>query len=359
MEVCRYARRAARRPRIARISSRRPELASLVASSLVSPTAIWGVLGVFVSILKLAINERTNMSGSHRNANWPRQSWRSGALAQRCLSILALSAALVGASRARADGQVAHPTTTPPLDSAELINADRPGIADGSRVIQAGQLQIEIGAQLERRRDGGVRTTTTFVPLLIRFGVSDRIEARVESNSLTSNETSSPNSPTLRVTGYSPVSIGAKYQLHDSGGDHRRSFGVIARVFAASGSSNFRADRYSGDVRLAADWDFAPQLSLNPNVGIARQEDDQGRTFTAALGAMTLTYSPTDRISPFVDLGAQSPEARGEGAAIIVDAGLGYTISRDIQLDISAGSGVRGSTPARPFVAVGVSIRHR
>jgi hypothetical protein len=273
--------------------------------------------------------------------------------------MLALSAALVGAPRETAEGQVSRPASTPPSDSTSLINADRPGIADGSRVIQSRQLQIEIGAQEERRRDGGVRTTTTFVPLLIRFGVADRLEARVESNSLTSNATNSSNFPTTRATGYSPVSIGAKYQLYDSNGENRRSLGVIARLFAPSGSSNFRADRNAGDVRLAADWDFAPQLSLNPNIGVARQEDDQGRTFAAALGAMTLSYSPTDRISPFVDLGAQSPETPGGGAAIIVDAGLGYIVGRDLQLDVSGGRGFHGSTPPRPFIAVGVSIRHR
>ena len=94
-------------------------------------------------------------------------------------------------------------------------------------------------------------------------------------------------------------------------------------------------------------------------MGAARQEDDQSRTFTVALAAMTLTYSPTDRISPFIDLGAQSPETPRGTAAIIVNAGLGYIVGRDIQLDINAGHGIHGSTPPRPFIAVGVSVRYR
>jgi hypothetical protein len=281
----------------------------------------------------------------------------TGALSRRSLRILGLCAALLSVAGERTECQVARPT--PATDSTDLINPDRPGIADGSRVIQPAQLQIEIGVQQERRRDGAVRTITTFAPLLVRFGVVDRFEARVESNSLTSNETSVSGSQTARVTGSSPVSIGAKYQLYDSNGENRRSLGVIARLFPPSGSSDYRADRYTSDFRLAADWDFAPQLSLNPNVGIARQEDDQGRAFTAALGALTLTYSPTNRISPFVDLGAQSPETARGTAAIIADAGLGYIIGRDIQLDISAGRGVHGATPPRPFIAAGVSMRRR
>src|SRR5258708_800738 len=46
------------------------------------------------------------------------------------------------------------------------------------------------------------------------------------------------------------------------------------------------------DIRLAADWNLAPslKLSVNPNIGVGRFEDDKGRLFTAGLFAMTLNY---------------------------------------------------------------------
>src|SRR6185437_9180822 len=54
------------------------------------------------------------------------------------------------------------PTPIPAIESTDLINADRPGIADGSRVIRARRLQLEMGLQQDcRRADEGVRTTTT------------------------------------------------------------------------------------------------------------------------------------------------------------------------------------------------------
>jgi hypothetical protein len=70
---------------------------------------------------------------------------------------------------------------------------------------------------------------------------------------------------------------------------------------------------------LAADWSFAPslKLSLNPNIGVGRYEDDQGRTFTAGLFATTLNYLPNKKLNPFVDIGIQSPEVKnGQVAAI-------------------------------------------
>jgi hypothetical protein len=263
-------------------------------------------------------------------------------------------------ARARAQGSVAPPSqsTSQPSDSADLINPDRPGIADGSRVIRPGQLQLEIGVQHELRRPTPeTRTATTFAPFLARIGLTKQLEARVETNSITSVRTTGPSEPATRETGYSAVSIGAKYQIYDSGGDERRSFGMIARLFPPSGSSKFRNDRSTGDVRLAADWDFAPTLSLNPNVGFGIEQGDAGETFAAALGALTLNYLPTERINPFVDAAIQSPEAAHGTAAIIIDAGLAYIIGRNVQLDVSGGRGVRGSTPPRPFAAIGLSLR--
>jgi hypothetical protein len=265
--------------------------------------------------------------------------------------------ALAGASPRSARSQVPAQVTPAAADSADPINPDRPGIADGSRVIRRGQLELEIGVQQERRHEGDTRTTTTFVPLLLRIGVAERLEARIEGNSLTSTSATGGGASDVRITGYSPVSLGAKYEIFDAQGENRLSLGLIARVFPPTGSSDFRSHRSAEDLRLAADWDFAPGLSLNPNVGIARLDDGAGGVFVATLGALTLTYAPTERINPFVDVGAQTPEAPRGAAAITLDAGLGYIIGRDIQVDVSAGRGVHGSTPPHPFVAIGLSLR--
>ena len=246
----------------------------------------------------------------------------------------------------------------PPADSTDLINPDRPGIADGSRVIGEHQWQLELGVQQERRRpDANVRTTTTFAPALLRVGVSPRIEARIETNSISSLEAEAPETRSQHETGYAPVSIGVKYQAFDSGGDGRRSVGVIGRVFPSTGSADFRNANTTGDVRVAADWDFAPHLSVNPNLGLGVEQADGGGTFTAGLAALTLNYLPTEHFNPFVDVGAQTPEARRGRASVILDTGLACIIGRNLQLDVSAGRGVHGATPPRPFVAVGVSLR--
>jgi hypothetical protein len=255
--------------------------------------------------------------------------------------------------------QVDHSTQSQIAVEPDLINPDRPGIADGSTVVGAKTFQIESGIQLEFRRSGDSREHTFFFPTLLRFGIGSHWEARVEGNTLTRVTTFDSTNVTDQTSGFAPTSIGFKYHFYNSNGDHEVSLGTIVRIFPAWGSKEFRTQHATGDIRLAADWNFAPRfkLSVNPNIGVARYEDDQGKLFTAGLFAMTLNYLPTKKLNPFIDVGFQSPEAsRGQSTAIL-DGGVAYTIGRNLAVDASIGTRVLGITAPHPFLAFGVSWR--
>jgi hypothetical protein len=155
------------------------------------------------------------------------------------------------------------------------------------------------------------------------------------------------------------VSLGLKYEICDIKGACELSLGTIVRVFPAWGSGDFQAQHVTGDVRLAADWNFAPRLKLqvNPNIGLGRVEDDQGKVFTAGLLAFTLNYLLTKKLNPFVDFGLQTPESANGHSVMIFDTGVAYIVRRNLQLDVSIGAGARGSTPPHPFVGFGISFR--
>jgi hypothetical protein len=242
------------------------------------------------------------------------------------------------------------------IDDQDLINADRPGIADGSTVVGPKTFQLESGVQEEFRRSGNVREHTFFAPTLLRFGINGHLEARIEGNTFTRVSTIVSANPIDHVSGFAPVSLGFKYQFYNS---NQLSLGTIVRVFPTWGSNEFRTQHATGDVRLAADWEFAPRLklSLNPNVGIARYEDDEGKLFTAGLFATTLSYLPTKKLNPFVDLGIQAPETSEGQTSAILDSGLAYIIGQNVQVDASFGMRVHGETGPRPFLAFGVSWR--
>jgi hypothetical protein len=241
-------------------------------------------------------------------------------------------------------------------DEQDLINADRPGIADGSTVVGAGAFQIESGIQEEFRRNGTDREHTFFVPTLLRFGIYSHWEVRIEGNTFTRVTTFDSANSTDQSSGFAPVSLGFKYQIYDS---NQLTLGTIARVFPAWGSKEFHPQHTTGDLRLTADWAFAPslKLSLNPNIGVARYEEDQGRAFTALLFATTLNYLPTKKLNPFIDIGVQSPEEKNGQASAVLDGGVAYIVGSNVQLDASIGTRVHGETGPRPFLSFGISWR--
>lgn len=253
----------------------------------------------------------------------------------------------------------ADPTGTNADNSGadDYLNPDRPGIADGSTVIYPKRFQIETGMQVEFRDRGAEHDQTSFLPTLLRIGIDRHWELRVEGNTYARFSMHDPAQRSTHDQGAAPVSIGAKVHFVDSAGVKQPSVGAIMRVFPASGSGAFGTTQVTGDMRLVADWNVAAKWSLNPNVGIGVYEGDAQRLYTAGLFALTLNFNPGKTLNLFVDTGVQSPETPRGQTSVIADAGVAWLITRDIQLDISAGSGVAGHTTPHPFLAAGISRR--
>ncbi|HEX7940607.1 MAG TPA: transporter, partial [Gemmatimonadaceae bacterium] len=248
-------------------------------------------------------------------------------------------------------------TATPDSRRCDPINPDRPGIADGSHVVGAGRVQLETGYAQERHVAEGTMSRVSSVPALLRIGLGSRVEARLESNTFTRERVTSPPSAVSTSTGLSSLFLGAKVVLFESPGDSALSVATIVRVAPPSGTDEFRTGHTTGDVRIVADWQFTPTLSLNPNVGWAEYEGSDGSRFSAALGFLTLSWQPTPRWNPFVDLAYQSREDAGGTWAMLVDAGASYLLGCDLALDLSAGQNLHGFSAPKPFVAAGISVR--
>ena len=268
---------------------------------------------------------------------------------------------ILWAATALAQSHGSYQDSVPQQNATEpdLINADRPGIADGSTVVGPKTFQIESGIQAEFRRNGDSREHTIFIPTLLRFGIDSHWEVRIEGNTYSRVTSFQSTTTTNETSGFAPLSLGFKYHIYDSNNDHQFSLGTIVRIFPAWGSKEFRTQHATADVRLAADWNFAPELklSLNPNIGVARYEDDQGRLFTAGLFAVTLNCNPTKKLNPFIDLGVQWPEVKNGQTSALLDGGLAYIIGRNLQIDAGVGTRVHGDKGPQPFIEFGISWR--
>ena len=262
---------------------------------------------------------------------------------------------LACAHPAAAQGKQAEPAQTADDDT---IQTDRPGIADGSTVIGPGRFQAEVGVQREYRGGAHSDERTLYIPTLLRFGIDKRWEARIETNGYSRDRSFAAGAGVSHAEGYSPISLGAKWQFQDANNDTRKpSLGIIGRVFVPSGSSDFRSKRLTTDLRLAADHQLSEKWSLNWNVGMALYEDDGGDTFGAGLAAATISYAVNKRLTAFFDAGLQGPERRQGGVALIVDGGAMYLLNKDTQIDFGIGPGVTGKTVPDLFWTAGVSHR--
>lgn len=241
--------------------------------------------------------------------------------------------------------------------SDDYINPDRPGIADGSTTVGKGRFQIETAIQVEFRGDSIDREQTIFFPTLLRLGFATNWEVRVEGNTFSRIDRHDEVLGNTHDSGFAPTSLGLKYNFLPAAPTDKLSLGAIVRVFPPGGSGDFSTSRTTGDARLAADWTFAGKWSLNPNVGIGFYQDDRGRSYAAALAATPINFNPNKRVNLFADMGLQAPEGRNGKNALTIDAGGAYIIGHDVQIDLSIGTGVAGSTPPHPFIAAGVSRR--
>ena len=210
------------------------------------------------------------------------------------------------------------------------IVADRPGLADGSTTIHAGTTQVEAGISVQDH--DGLSTT---VPTLVRFGITDNLELRVESDVFSfSSETSD----------FAPLAIGVKFRLRE------QSFpiAVIASVQPPSGGAAFGARSLEGELRLVADLELGGNITVTPNVGITSVEDEG----SSAVFAVSIERA-AGHITLFIDFEVTS----GADASAIADAGVAWLYGNDTQLDLAAGFGLTGEDYPAWFVAAGISRR--
>jgi hypothetical protein len=237
------------------------------------------------------------------------------------------------------------------------IETDRPDITETSTVVGRNRFQIETSVLQEFREQGRFDERGLFTPTLLRYGIHDRWELRLETDGYSRLRVSGPGRGVARTAGYGVLAPGVKYHFQDPReGSCRPSLGAIFHLNVPSGSSVFRTDRVTGDIKLAADWDLAPKWSLGMNAGLVLGEDDE--TFVSGLVTAALARDLTDRLRTFVELVVAHPEVSDRGrTGLIFDGGFAYLIEENTQVDLALGTGLTGRTTPDFFWTVGFSKR--
>jgi hypothetical protein len=221
------------------------------------------------------------------------------------------------------------------------ISTDRPDQSNTPLLIPQGSIQIETG--FIREDQSNSITNYTFNTTLIKFGVNDNFEFRLNAGylgqrTLAANETQS---------GFGPMSVGLKVRLSDEKSGWPQAALITHVNFTTSGNA-FNDAHTTGDVTLSFSHNVSEKLSLCYNTGI-KWNGDTASTFVLT---GSFAYSITSKLGTFAELYSEFPE--NQAANHNADGGLTFKINPVFQLDASAGFSFSSRSS---FLSTGMAIR--
>jgi hypothetical protein len=242
----------------------------------------------------------------------------------------------------------------PSAHAQDEIESDRPDLVESSKVVGKGRVQLETGLLLERDRGEGRRERTLSTPTLLRLGMSENLELRIETDGRTIRHETEDG---VRRTeaGYADTALGLSWHVLDGEGS-RPSVAVLAAGELDTGSRAFRGQGFRPSLRVAAEWDLPGEMSLGVMPGIAVERDESGRYGYGILAAV-IEKPLGERLRGFAELALpQIARGRHGGVEATFDLGATYLLSKDVQLDAMFSRGLNSRTPDYAFT-FGVSIR--
>lgn len=247
-----------------------------------------------------------------------------------------------------------------PRASEEAIATDRPDFVESADVVGKGRFQLETGFGWERAVDSpGIKRRSTSTPTLLRFGVSDSIELRLETDGYSrARLDDAATSAVTRESGFADLSLGVKWHMQD--GDEatgRPAIAWLLHVELDSGSRAFRGNGIRPSLRVVGEWELPVGLSAGVMGGVVIDKNNEGGRFATGILALTVAKPWTQALRTFVELaGRQIASTRNGGSVATFDVGAAYLLNNSAQIDVALSRGLTRQAPDLQFTT-GLSIR--
>ena len=227
---------------------------------------------------------------------------------------------------------------------AELVT-DRPDQTESAAVVPRGLFQVETGYLFTR--DGGADGHAG-PGTLFRIGLGGRTELRLGHAGIVGGGGG---------RGAGDSEIGAKVSLVSRADGRRPDIALLGGMSLPTGAPGFSSGGADTSFLAAFAHDLGPRLSLGWNAGAAWESapDRPGRR-AFIVYSLALGVSLTDRLGTFLEVFGDRLATGATPAAASVDAGLTLLLTDVLQLDASAGCGLRGQADDL-FVGAGLSLR--
>ncbi len=239
----------------------------------------------------------------------------------------------------------------------EAIATDRPDFVESSDTVGKGRFQLETSVAFERDRRGSASSRLRSTPTLLRWGVADTVELRLETDGAL-RARATVDGVTARESGFADSSLGLKWHVAD--GDEANGTPGMAWLFhvdAPSGSRAFKGQGWRPSVRLTAEWDLPKDLSVGVMGGFYQERGEADRRYVGGILAVTMGVPLTERWRGFVELaGQQLTTDRHGGRVVTFDAGFTWQWTPTLQLDSAVSRGVSRAAPDWSWT-VGVSVK--
>ena len=245
-------------------------------------------------------------------------------------------------------------TALPAVHAQDTIATDRPDFVESSNVVGNSRLQVETSLLLERDRSGAARERTVATPTLLRYGVGENFELRVETDGRIDARHTEPG---LRAgeKGYADTSLGLKWHAMDASGS-LPSVGVLLHADLDSGSRGLRGEGVRPSLRVVGEWELPDDYSLGVMPGVGVERDEGGRYRYGILGVV-VGKSINERLRGFVEVALpQIARSAHGGTQASFDIGGAYLLSDTVQVDAMFSRGLNSRTPDTAFT-VGFSFK--
>lgn len=216
------------------------------------------------------------------------------------------------------------------------IETDRPTFSLSPATIPKGRIQFETGYTFSFEHAHPDRETHTFPETLVRIGLTDTVEFRVEWPTLTFIENGKDDH------GLRDLGLGFKAQIFQQEGLRPR-LSVAGRLSIPTGDTNFSSDQLDPEFRTILTYAFDERVGLFGTVNIAGPSS-QGTRFVQVSSSLGLSATLRDHLTGFVEYFGLYPRDVASGSANFLQTGVLYRLTYNLQLDARVGAGLNRGT---------------
>ncbi|WP_342348791.1 transporter [uncultured Nitrospira sp.] len=215
---------------------------------------------------------------------------------------------------------------------SQPIFTDRPTFSVGPGTIAPGHIQFETGYTFSYEDAHPDGHTHTFPETLLRIGLMENFELRVEWPNLTYIDNGT------NVDGFRDLGVGFKVQVFQQQG-FRPRLSFAGRLSIPTGNDAFSSDQLDPELRTILTYELNERVGLFGNVNIAGPSS-HGTRFVQVSSSLGLSAALRDHLTGFVEYFGLYPRDVASGSANFLQTGVIYGLTYNLQVDARIGGGL-------------------